>query len=76
MEQLLAVFSAPTADRKAVRTTNVIERVFREVRKRTGPIGCFINDGSISRVIYATFMHYNARQRSRGKKKRSRPTAA
>jgi len=60
-----------------LRTTNVIERVFREVRKRTGPIGCFINDGSISRVIYATFMHYNARQGSRHrKKKRSRPTAA
>ena len=48
-----------------------LERVFREVRKRTRPIGCFVNDASISRGIYATLMHYNTQQRKRHKKKRS-----
>jgi transposase-like protein len=76
LEQMLHIFAVPIADRKAVRTTNAIERVFREVRKRTRPIGCFVNDASISRVIYATFMHYNAQQRKRHKKKRSQQAAA
>jgi hypothetical protein len=40
------------------------------------PIGCFINDASTSRAIYATFMHYNAQQRKRHKKKWSQQAAA
>jgi putative transposase len=78
LEHLLAVFAVPAADRKALRTTNVIERAFREVRKRTRPIGCFINDASIARVIFATFSHYNARQakRHRARRTRTAPTAA
>lgn len=76
LEQMLNVFAVPKNDRRAVRTTNVIERVFREVRKRTRPIGCFVNDTSISRVIYATFMHYNAQQRKRHKPRKAQPHAA
>ncbi len=76
LENLLNVFLIAPADRKAVRTTNVIERTFREVRKRTRPIGCFMNDMSISRVILATFEHYNARQSKIHKPGKMRHVAA
>jgi len=42
-----------------LRTTNVIERCFREVRRRTRPIGCFTNAASCDRIIYAVFHRLN-----------------
>lgn len=59
----LNIFSIPPPDRKAARTKNVIESAFREVRKRTRPIVCFVNDMSISRVILATFSHYDSKEK-------------
>ncbi|MQA01034.1 MAG: hypothetical protein GEU80_17250 [Dehalococcoidia bacterium] len=35
-----------------VRTTNALERCFREVRRRTRPRSCFTNDASCERIIY------------------------
>ena len=70
LESMPHVFAIPAADRKAVRTTNVIERAFREVRKRTRPIGCFLNDARIARVVFAAFTHYNARQAKRHRARR------
>lgn len=48
--------------RKAVRTTNAIERRFREVRRRTRPMGVFSDRTSIDRILYAVFMHENKTQ--------------
>jgi len=45
--------------RKRIRTTNVIERAFREVRRRTRPISCFTNQDSVNRIIYAIFNRLN-----------------
>ena len=45
--------------RKRIRTTNVIERSFREVRRRTRPMSCFNNNDSIQRIIYAVFFRLN-----------------
>lgn len=45
--------------RKRIRTTNVIERAFREVRKRTRPMNCFTNQDSVHRIIYAIFTRLN-----------------
>ncbi len=45
--------------RKAIRTTNAIERRFREVRRRTRPMGVFSNRTSIERILYAIFMYEN-----------------
>jgi transposase-like protein len=59
LEELLAHFVCPPADRRAVRTTNAIERCFREVRRRTRPMSCFTNDASCERIIYAVFSHLN-----------------
>jgi len=59
LEELLSVFSIPTAHRQRVRTTNMIERFFRDVRRRTRPMGCFQNAASAERVLYFTAARYN-----------------
>jgi transposase-like protein len=37
----------------------VIERAFREVRRRTRPMSCFNHDQSIERIVYAVLNHLN-----------------
>jgi putative transposase len=59
LEPLLAFLDCPAGHHKKVRTTNVIERCFREVRRRTAPMTCFNNDSSCERIIYAVFNHLN-----------------
>ena len=62
-EDLLTCFRCPTlAQRKAVRTTNAIERRFREVRRRTRPMGTFQDRTSMERILFAVFMHENRNQ--------------
>lgn len=61
IEQLLAFFACPRKDWRAVRTTNAIERAFREVRRRTRPMSCFQNNASCERIIYAVLTHLNQR---------------
>ena len=48
--------------RKAVRTTNAIERRFREVRRRTRPMGVFSDRTSMDRILFAVFNHENQNQ--------------
>jgi putative transposase len=59
LQELLAFFACPNQHRSKIRTTNVIERCFREVRRRTRPMTCFNNDASCERIIYAVFSHLN-----------------
>ncbi|MGH2669862.1 MAG: IS256 family transposase, partial [bacterium] len=59
LEELLTFLDFPVAQRVKLRTTNVIERCFREVRRRTRPIGCFTNAASCDRIIYAVFHRLN-----------------
>lgn len=47
--------------RRQIRTTNIIERAFREVRRRTRPMGCLSNNDSVSRIIYAVFNRLNSK---------------
>lgn len=61
LDQLLAFFACPRAHWRKVRTTNAIERAFREVRRRTRPMSCFTNEASCDRIIYAVIHHLNAR---------------
>ncbi len=61
LDQLLVFFTCPQKDWRMVRTTNAIERAFREVRRRTRPMSCFQNNASCERIIYAVFMHLNDR---------------
>ncbi len=60
IDELLNFMDCPKKHRVKIRTTNVIERCFREVRKRTRPISCFNNDDSCSRIIYAIFNKLNS----------------
>ncbi len=63
LEDLLTCFQFADPDfRKAIRTTNAIERRFREVRRRTRPMGVFSNRTSIERILYAVFMYENINQ--------------
>ena len=50
------------AERKPVRTTNAIERRFREVRRRTRPMGVFSDRTSMDRILFAVFNHENQNQ--------------
>lgn len=59
IEELLAVFSIPEEHRIKVRTTNPIERVFREVRRRTRTVSCFTNRESIDRMVYSILARQN-----------------
>jgi len=42
-----------------LRTTNIIERVFREVRRRIRPMSCFENTDSVERIVFAIFHRQN-----------------
>jgi putative transposase len=46
---------------RRIRTTNLIERAFREVKRRTRPMGVFGNRNSMERIIYAVFYHLNSK---------------
>ena len=59
LEELLHFLDCPTAHRIKVRTTNAIERSFREVRRRTNVFSCFSNPASTERIIYAILTHLN-----------------
>jgi transposase-like protein len=48
--------------RKAARTTNAIERRFREVRRRTRPMGVMADRSSIERILFAIFTHENRKE--------------
>jgi putative transposase len=63
LEDLFTCFQFDDPDfRKAIRTTNAIERRFREVRRRTRPMGVFSNRTSVERILYAVLMYENINQ--------------
>jgi len=57
LDQLLNFFSVPASHWKKVRTTNVIERAFREVRRRTRPMSSFSNTESCDCITYGVISH-------------------
>ena len=63
LDDLLTCFRYKTeAKRRAVRTTNAVERRFREVRRRTRPMGTFQDKTSMDRILFAVFIHENKSQ--------------
>jgi len=59
IDELLNFLACPEQHWKKVRTTNVIERAFREVRRRTRPMSSFNNSASVDRIIYGVISHLN-----------------
>jgi transposase-like protein len=59
MEEMLNFMNCPVEHRIKIRTTNAIERAFREVRRRTRPMSCFQNTQSVERIIFGVINHLN-----------------
>jgi transposase-like protein len=63
LDELLTCFRYKTEEqRRKVRTTNAVERRFREVRRRTRPMGTFQDKTSMDRILFAVFIHENKSQ--------------
>lgn len=56
LEECLAHLALPAAHHKATGTTNLIERLFEEGRRRTKVVGRFPNEGSCLRLFFATLL--------------------
>ena len=65
LPDLLSFMNFPKQQWKQLRTTNVIERCFVEVRRRTRPMVCFVNVGSVDRIIYSIFNSFNLKWENR-----------
>ncbi len=65
LPDLLSFFQFPQHLWRKLRTTNVIERCFVEVRRRTRPMVCFVNELSVERIIYAIFHRFNEQWKNR-----------
>jgi putative transposase len=60
LDELLTFFQMPNSKLwSRLRTTNLIERSFREVRRRTRPMGVMANASSLQRIVFAVFFHLN-----------------
>jgi putative transposase len=65
LPDLLTFYQFPKALWRKLRTTNVIERRFVEVRRRTRPMVCFVNIHSVDRIIFAIFNQFNQQWENR-----------
>jgi transposase-like protein len=62
LDELLQFLKLDTDWHQRARTTNAIERRFREVKRRTRPMGVFSDKTSVERILYAVFSHLNQEQ--------------
>jgi len=60
LEQLLAFYDSPATHWKRLRTTNVIERLFVEVRRRIRTMCAFTTRDSCERILFSVFDRMNA----------------
>jgi putative transposase len=66
---MFSFFDCPKEHRKKVRTTNAIERAFREVRRRVRTMNVFSNAASCDRIMFAVLNHLNKHWKERPFKK-------
>jgi putative transposase len=55
----LTVFAFPTSHQRKLRTSNPIERLHREIRRRTNVVGIFPNEAACLRLISAVLMEFD-----------------
>lgn len=58
-DKLIPVLEFPEEIRKIIRTTNVIERCFREVRRRLKVMGYFQDNRSCKRIVMSLVEYFN-----------------
>jgi putative transposase len=61
LEEMFSFLDCPLHHRVKIRTTNAIERAFREIRRRTRTMSCFTNSKSVNRIIFGVMNHLNKR---------------
>ena len=66
-EDAMTVMELPRDMRRAVRTTNYVERLNREIKRRTRVVGVFPNTGSVMRLAGAYVMEENDRWAAQGR---------
>lgn len=54
-----AVFQLPPAHRRSLRTTNMLERLNKEIKRRTRVVGIFPNDPALLRLVTALAVEYS-----------------
>src|SRR5262245_42254462 len=65
LPDLLSFYQFPRPLWRQLRTTNVIESRFVEVRRRNPPMVCFVNIHSVDRIICAIFNQFNQHWKNR-----------
>jgi putative transposase len=60
-EQTLAVHDLPKEHRRRVYTTNMMERLMREIKRRTHSVGIFPNEASCDRLVGAHLLERHER---------------
>lgn len=63
LHECLSYLEFPTEDHVKIRTTNALERAFREVRRRTRPMGSYVNKASAERIMFGVTDRLNERWR-------------
>jgi len=58
-DKLIPFFAFSPEFHKVIRTTNVIERSFKEVRRRLKVMGYFQNTKSCKRIVLSQFLYFN-----------------
>lgn len=58
-QDVLAFMSFPRAHRTQIHSTNPLERLSAEVKRRTNVVGIFPNEGAIIRLVGAMMMEQN-----------------
>jgi putative transposase len=59
LHECLTFLDCPVEDHKQIRTTNALERAFREVRRRTRPMGTYVTRDSAERIMFGVTDHLN-----------------
>ena len=58
LEDSLAFYTFPMLDARKISSSNMIERLNREIRRRTSVVGIFPNESSYVRLVTTYLMEY------------------
>ena len=58
LEDSLAFYAFPQLDARKISSTNVLERLNREIRRRTGVVGIFPSADAYTRLVTTYLMEY------------------